>query len=385
MSSKRDYYEVLGVNRSAAPDEIKRAYRQAALKYHPDRNKDEGAEERFKEAAEAYEVLADPEKRNRYDRYGHQGLNGVGMHDFSGMGVEDIFSVFSDLFGGDIFGGMGRGGRRRSDRGIDIQTVIEIDLKGVLTGVEKTLRFERNDFCERCGGQGNEPGTQRRNCSTCGGYGQVEQQQSMGFFVSRQVIDCPHCQGRGSIPDRACKQCDGSGRASRERVVDVKVPAGVHDGQSIRLRGEGEPSHSGTNRGDLRCVIRVREHEFFQRDGDHLVCAYPISFTQAALGAQVDVPTLSGSVPLKIPPGTQHGAIFQLPDKGLPNLRSGRRGQQIVQALIEIPKKLTREQEELLRKFAATEDKHVLPESKGFFERVKEYLTRETTTKEDEE
>jgi molecular chaperone DnaJ len=274
------------------------------------------------------------------------------------------------------------GGRRRADRGVDIQTVVEIDLNDVLTGVEKTLRYERMDFCERCGGQGGEPGSQRRNCVTCGGYGQVERQTSMGFFVSRQVVDCPHCQARGWTPDKPCRDCNGSGRAQRERLVEVKIPAGVHDGQSIRLRGEGEPSPSGTQRGDLRCVIRVREHEFFQREGDHLLCALPISFTQAALGAQLDVPTLNGSAPLKVPAGTQHGAVFRLNDKGLPNLRSGRRGHQIVQVNIEIPKKLSGEQEELLRKFAATEDKDVLPESKGFFERVKEYLTRESTEKE---
>jgi len=372
VATKRDYYEVLGVSRSASPEEIKRAYRQAALKYHPDRNKEPGAEEKFKEAAEAYEVLSDPEKRARYDRYGHAGLSGVGLHDFSGMAVDDIFSVFGDLLG-DLFGdAFGR--RARADRGIDIQTVLEIDLEDVLTGVEKSLRFERMDFCERCGGQGCEPGTQRRNCPTCGGYGQVEQQTSMGFFVSRAIVDCPRCHGRGWLVHKPCQSCGGSGRTRRERVLEVKIPAGVHDGQSIRLRGEGEPGPHGTGRGDLRCVIRVREHPFLQRDGDHLICRLPISFTQAALGGQVEVPTLTGSAPLRIPPGTQHGTVFQLPGKGLPNLRHGRRGNQIVEVVVEIPKRLNREQEELLRRFAATENRDVLPESKGFFERVKEYL-----------
>jgi len=380
VSSKRDYYDVLGVSRDTSPDEVKRAYRQAALKYHPDRNKEPEAEERFKEAAEAYEVLSDPEKRQRYDRFGHAGLNGVGMHDFSSMGVDDIFSVFSDLFGG-AFGGGFSSGRRHVDRGIDIQTVIEIDLKDVLTGVEKSLRFERADFCERCGGQGCEPGTERRTCATCGGYGQVERQTSMGFFMTRSVVECPDCHGRGWLADKPCRDCHGTARGQRERVLDVKVPPGVHEGQSIRVRGEGEPSLSGNHRGDLRCVIRVRPHEFLQRDGDHLVCILPISFTQAALGAQIEIPTLTGTVPLRIPPGSQYGAVFRLAGKGLPNLRSGRRGDQIVQAAIETPKKLSREQEELLRKFAATEDKDVLPESKGFFERVKEYLTREPDEK----
>jgi molecular chaperone DnaJ len=374
VATKRDYYEVLGVSRNAGPDDIKRAYRQAALKYHPDRNKEAGAEERFKEAAEAYEVLADPEKRLRYDRFGHAGLSGLGMHDFSGMAADDIFSVFGDLFA-DLFGGAHP---RHADRGIDIQTLIEIDLDEVLTGVEKTLRFEREDFCERCSGHGAEPGTERRNCPTCGGYGQVEQQTSMGFFATRTIVDCPRCHGRGSLVQNPCQLCAGSGRDRRERVIEVKIPPGVHDGQSIRMRGEGEPSVRGTARGDLRCVIRVREHPFLQRDGDHLICVLPVSFTHAALGGQVDVPTLTGATPLRVPAGTQHGTVFQLADKGLPNLRSGRRGHQIVQVVVEIPKKLNREQEELLRKFAATEDKNVLPESRGFFERVKEYLTGRT-------
>ena len=374
MAEKRDYYEVLGVSRDAPPDEIKKAYRQAALKFHTDRNKEPGAEEKFKQAAEAYEVLSDPEKRNRYDRFGHAGLKGVSIHDFSGMGTDDVFSMFGDILG-DLFGG--GFGRSRVDRGIDIQTVIDIDLKDVLTGVEKTLRFERQDFCQPCGGQGCEPGTQRRTCPTCGGYGQVERQTSMGFFVSRTVVECPQCHGRGWQAERACRQCRGSGRAPRERLLEVKIPAGIHDVQSVRIRGEGEPSAAGTHRGDLRCVVRVREHEFFQRDGDHLICMLPLSFTQAALGAQVEVPTLTGAAPLRIPAGTQHGAIFQLPGKGLPNLRSSRRGDQVVQVLVEIPKKLDKQQEELLRRFAATEDKNVLPQTKGFFERVKEYLTRE--------
>lgn len=380
MATKRDYYDVLGVSRTATAEDIKRAYRQAALKYHPDRNKEPGAEEKFKEAAEAYEVLSDTEKRQRYDRFGHAGLEGVGMHDFGGMAAEDIFSVFSDLFG-DMLGGFGRQ-RQRRDRGIDIQAVIEIDLADVLTGVRKTLRFERAELCAHCSGQGAEPGTRRRSCSTCGGYGQVEQQTSVGFFVSRTVIDCPRCAGQGSIIDRPCRQCSGSGRERRDVEVEVRIPAGVHEGQTVRLAGEGEPSPTGRVRGDLRCLIRVRPHPFFQRDGDHLICRLPISFTQAALGGQIDVPTLNGTTPLRIPPGTQHAAVFQLPGKGVPNLRNGRRGDQIVQVAVEIPKKLSRDQEDLLRQFAATEDKNVLPESKGFFERVKEYFTGEGSPKE---
>ncbi|MFQ5805714.1 MAG: molecular chaperone DnaJ [Phycisphaerae bacterium] len=373
VQSKRDYYQVLGVEPNAAPDEIKRAFRQAALKYHPDRNKEAGAEERFKEVSEAYEVLSDPEKRNRYDHYGHAGLHGVGMHDFSGMAVDDIFSVFSDIFG-DVFGG-GRRARARSERGIDIQTVVDVDLKEVATGVEKSLRFRRAEFCDVCGGKGAEPGSAPVTCRSCGGYGQVERQTQMGFFVTRSVVDCPDCHGRGVVIDKPCKRCRGSGRAAKECVVNVKIPPGIHEGQRIRLRGEGEPGPGGMARGDLHCILRIRPHEFFQRENDHLICRLPIAFTQAALGAQIEVPTLTGTTPLRIPPGTQHGAVFRLPGKGLPNLRNGRRGDEVVQVMIEIPGKLSREQKELLRNFAATEDKDVLPESKGFFERVKRYLT----------
>ena len=197
----------------------------------------------------------------------------------------------------------------------------------------------------------------------------------MGVFVTRSVVDCPTCGGRGVVIDRPCKKCHGAGRTAKECVINVKIPAGVHGGQRIRLRGEGEPGRSGMVRGDLHCILRIRSHEFFERDGDHLICRLPISFTQAALGAQIEVPTLTGTTPLKIPPGTQHGAVFRLSGKGLPNLRNGRPGDEIVQALIEMPSKLSREQRDLLREFAATEDKDVLPESKGFFERVKEYLT----------
>lgn len=371
MAQQRDYYEVLGVDRNAGADDIKRAYRKLALKYHPDRNKEAGAEDKFKEAAEAYEVLSDAEKRQRYDRYGHDGLSGAAMHDFSGMGVEDIFSMFGDLFGDSFGGGFGR---QRGNRGRDLQATVEIELSDVATGVSKTLSFVREDFCETCSGSGAAPGTKRHTCETCGGYGQVERQQSMGFLVSRTVVPCPNCSGRGYLIEKPCGTCSGTGRARKERVLNVKIPPGIHDGQRIRVQGEGEPAENAAVRGDLHCVVRVVEHEFLQRDGDNLICNLPISFTQAALGAQVEVPTLTGRTPLKIPAGTQFGDLFQLDGKGLPNLRSGRFGNEVVQVLIEIPKKLDSEQEELLRQFATTEDNNVLPESKGFFDRVKDYF-----------
>lgn len=378
MPSNSDYYQVLGVAREAGADEIKRAYRQAALKYHPDRNKSAGAEDRFKEASEAYEVLSDPQKRQRYDRFGHAGLNGAGLHDFSNMGVDDIFSIFGDLFGE----ALGGGAQRRSARGVDIQAVIDVSLREVATGVEKTLKFERRDFCDRCSGHGNEPGTRRNACQTCGGYGQVERQSGMGFFVSRVITECPACHGRGSLIDKPCRACRGSGRAAKERVLNVKIPAGIQDGQSIRVRGEGEPCENGSTRGDLRCYIRVQPHPFLERQDNHLICKLPVSFTQAALGAQLEVPTLTGTAPLRLKPGTQHGAIYTLRGKGVPDLRTGRVGDEVVQVLIEIPKELNHEQRDLLRKFAETEDTTVQPESRNFFDKVAEYFTGDAGDKE---
>lgn len=371
VAQKRDYYEVLGVERGAAADDIKRAFRQAALKYHPDRNREPGAEVKFKEASEAYEVLSDPEKRQRYDRFGHAGLNGAGVHDFSGMPVDDIFSMFGELFG-DMLGGRGR---RGGQQGVDIQAMIEIDLGEVATGVEKQIRYERNETCEACSGSGAAPGSKPKVCRTCGGYKCVERQTNVGFFVTRTVVDCPTCRGRGAIIEQECPACAGAGLCPQQRTINVKLPAGVHAGQSVRIRGGGEPSADHRTYGDLFCEVRVRPHPFFERDGDNLICRLPITFAQAALGATVQVPTLTGAADLKIPAGTQFGAVFRLEGKGLPVRQSSRRGDEIVQVLIEVPRKLRREQEELLRKFAATEDADVAPESRGFFDRLKEYLT----------
>jgi molecular chaperone DnaJ len=372
VAQKRDYYEVLGVNRDASPEEVKRAYRQAALKYHPDRSVDDPeAGEKFKEAAEAYEILSDPEKRNRYDRFGHAGLSGVAGHDFSRMRPDDVFSIFGDIFG-DMFG-MPFGGRRTAP-GVDLQTEVLLSLAEVAAGAERAIEFTRNDFCDRCAGKGAEPGSKTQTCGTCGGYGQVERTAGMGFFSTRVVTACPQCRGRGSTFTRACKQCKGAGRTPKRRVVTVKIPAGIHDGQAVRLRSEGEPSEDGSARGDLHCYVRIEEHPFLQRHGRDLLCDLPISFTQAALGAKVDVPTLKGKMGITIPPGAQHGEMLSLGGMGLPDVRTGRKGDQIVRLLIEIPRKLNAKQEELLRQFAETEDKTVLPQSKGFLEKLKEFL-----------
>jgi molecular chaperone DnaJ len=366
--TKRDYYEVLGVSSDAAPEQIKKAYRRLAHKYHPDRNQsDPDAETRFKEAAEAYEVLSDPPKRQRYDQFGHAGLSGVGVHDFSHMGVEDIFSMFNDIFEGAF------GAGRRRHRGADLQTEIELTLAEVLSGAERTIEFTRQDFCATCGGTGAAPGSQRRPCRTCGGYGQVE--QAGGFLFARMITTCPTCRGRGSVIVKPCGACRGTGRMRSERVLTVQVPAGVHDGQAVRVRGEGEPGEDGMQRGDLHCYVRIKPHPFLERHNNDLLCRMPIGFTQAALGAKVEVPTLTGKVELAIPRGTQHGQLFRMSGLGLPDLRTGRRGDEIVQVMVEIPKMLNKEQEQLLREFATTVDQSVLPESKGFFDKLMNYVS----------
>ncbi|QDV89337.1 Chaperone protein DnaJ [Phycisphaerae bacterium RAS2] len=373
VATKQDYYDVLGVCREASPDEIKRAYRQAAMKYHPDRASDvPNAEEMFKAAAEAYEVLSDAEKRSRYDRYGHAGLSGTAGHDFSHMRADDIFSVFGDIFG-DIFGDAGGG--RRASRGVDLQTEIVLTLADVANDVERQIEFSRNDFCERCAGKGAEPGTVVKSCSTCGGYGQVERTTSMGFFSSRVVTACPDCRGKGSTFTKACKDCRGSGRTAKRRIVTVKIPAGVHDGQVVRLRGEGEPGDQGGSRGDLHCYVRVEAHPFLERHNNDLLFRLPLSFTQMTLGTTIEIPTLTGKSKVTIPAGTQHGEVIRLPKMGLPDLRSGRKGDQLVAVLVEIPRRLNDKQQALLREFAETEDKRVLPESRGFFDKLKEFLS----------
>lgn len=381
MPTARDYYEVLGVERTADAEEIKRAYRRMAMKYHPDRNPgDTEAEARFKEAAEAYEVLADEGKRKTYDQFGHEGLRrggGPATHDFSRMDVTDIFSMFEDIFAGmGGGGGGGRGGRRGPSRGYDLETEVSLTFDDVLKGAERDVEFTRLDVCEKCTGSGAKPGTKPTKCPTCGGHGKVQQSGLGGMF--RMVTACPACRGRGSVVAEFCPDCRGKGRVPRKRTISVKIPKGISDGQAVRVQGEGEPpppemSPSGEGvRGDLHVVVRVEDHELFDREGNHLGMEMPISFTQAALGAEVDVPTLEGKSSLKIPKGTQHGAIFRLDGQGLPDLRSGRRGDLVIGVKVEIPRKLTAKQEKLLRDFAETEDKAVLPESHGFMDKIKD-------------
>ncbi len=372
MSEKRDYYEVLGVERQTSPDEIKRAYRKGALKYHPDNykgDKSEG-EKKFKELSEAYEVLSDPEKRQRYDRFGHQGLRGAGVHDYSSMGFGDIFSMFEDIFGGMGLGG----GARAAERGFDLETEVELTLEQVATGVDETLEFERMDYCEVCAGSGAKAGTVPQRCQTCGGYGQVQQQVPGFFGMSVRVTACPRCRGKGSTVSDPCPECNGGGRKRKKRVLGVHVPAGIRDGQVIRVRGEGEPAASGASRGDLHCYVRVRAHPLLGRQGDDLVCQVPITYAQAALGGEVEVPTLAGPERLPVPPGTQNGAVLTLKKRGLPNPRTLRPGNQYVQVVIEVPRKLTARQRELLEEYGKTEEAELSDQRKTFFGKLREYF-----------
>jgi molecular chaperone DnaJ len=372
--AKRDYYEVLGVGKGASPDEIKRAYRRMAMKYHPDKNpNDKDAEAKFKECAEAYEVLSDPEKRKNYDQFGHEGLRGASMHDFSRMNVEDIFSMFGfdDLFGG-IFGTRGRRGERRAGptRGYDLETTVELTLNDIATGAEKTIEFTRQDLCPECDGNGYPRGTTPERCPACGGRGQVA--RGGGFF--QMVSTCPQCGGSGQIITNPCKKCRGTRRVPRKRLVHIKIPAGVHEGQGVRVANEGEPGHNGGPRGDLYCYVRTKPHEFLERDGNNVIAVVPISFTQAALGATIDVPSLDGKKNLKIPAGTQYGSVFRIKGQGLPDVRTRRTGDELVQVVIETPARLNAKQEELLREFAKTENKTVSPKSVGFLEKLKNYF-----------
>lgn len=372
--AKRDYYEVLGVGKGASADEIKRVYRRQAMKYHPDKNPDDKkAEAKFKECAEAYEVLSDSTKRQRYDQYGHEGLRGAGMHDFSRMNVEDIFSMFGfdDFFNG-MFGGRGgRSGRRTGPaRGYDLETTVELTLGDVAGGTEKTIEFTRQDTCGECSGNGCAKGSSPGKCPTCGGTGQT----ARGGGLFQMISTCRQCGGAGRIITNPCKKCRGTGKVPKKRTVNIKIPAGVHEGQGIRVAGEGEPGRGGGPRGDLYCYVRVKPHEFLQRDGNDLIAVVPISFTQAALGTTIDVPSINGTQGLKIPPGTQYGNIFRIKGQGLPDIRTHRTGDELVQVTIETPKRLNAEQQDLLRQFAKKENKRVSPESTTFFEKLKNHF-----------
>lgn len=374
--AKRDFYETLGVAKNASDEEIKKAYRKLAMKYHPDRNPDSRqAEDKFKEAKEAYEMLSDPQKREAYDRFGHAGVDpNVGGAGGAGAGFGGGFSdAFGDIFG-DIFGG---GGRQRGGpqvyRGADLRYNLDITLEQAANGFETTIRVPSWDECETCHGSGAKPGTSPTTCATCGGHGQVRMQQ--GFFSIQQT--CPKCHGSGKVIPDPCNPCAGSGRVKRNKTLEVKIPAGIDDGMRIRSTGNGEPGMNGGPPGDLYVEIHIKQHGVFQRDGDDLHCEMPISFAKAALGGEIEVPTLSGKVSFSVPEGTQSGKTFRLRSKGIKGVRSGFPGDLFCHVVVETPVKLTDRQKDLLREFdqLTTEGgaKHS-PQSKSWMDKVKEFF-----------
>ncbi|MEJ2603381.1 MAG: molecular chaperone DnaJ [Gammaproteobacteria bacterium] len=377
--AKRDYYEVLNVGRDASTIEIKKAYRRLAMKYHPDRNKDDAdAEVKFKEAKEAYEVLSHPRKKAAYDQFGHAGLSGGGGG--PGAGGFNPADAFGDIFGdvfGDIFGGGRRGGRSQVFRGADLRYDLELELERAVSGDTVEIDVASLVNCETCSGSGSAPGSTPDTCGTCGGTGQVRMQQ--GFFSVQQT--CPACRGEGTKITDPCEDCQGRGRVMKQRSLSVKVPAGVDEGDRIRLSGEGEAGRNGGPPGDLYVEIHLKPHKLFERHGPDLQCEVPISFAAAALGGSVDLPTLNGQVALKIPPGTQSGKVFRLRGKGVTTVRNPRRGDLFCRAIVETPVNLTAEQEKLLRKFAdsveAGGDTHN-PHSGSWKDTVKRFFERIT-------
>ncbi len=362
MTTKRDYYDILGINRNVSNDELKAAYRKLALKFHPDRNPDnKSAEEKFKEAAEAYDVLRDPQKRGIYDQYGHQGLEGSGFSGFGGF--DDIFSSFGDIFE-DFFGfRTGRETRSRSMRGADLRYNLSLSFMEAAFGTETEIDVEKLETCTVCNGSACEPGTQPETCTHCHGTGQVS--RSQGFFTVR--TNCPACQGNGQMISHPCSNCRGSGQVMVRKKVSVKIPAGVDSGSRLRLSGEGEAGIYGGPPGDLYVFINVEPHEFFERNNTDVICRVPISFVQAALSDKIAVSTLNGNKTIEIPKGTQPGDIFRLRGEGIPSLRNGRRGDQIIQFVIKTPTNLNKKQEGLLREFAKLESSKLSSKLKNMF------------------
>ncbi len=372
--AKRDYYEVLGVSKSASADEIKKAYRRLAMKHHPDRNKDDDAAEvRFKEAKEAYEVLKDSEKRAAYDRFGHDGVRGAAGGP-GGFGAEGFGDIFGDVFG-DIFGGGRRGAGPQVFRGADLGYELRLDLEKAVAGDNITIEVPTQVACDTCNGSGAKKGSDPVNCSTCGGVGQVRMQQ--GFFSIQQT--CPACKGAGTTIADPCNDCHGRGRVRKTRTLAVKVPAGVDDGDRIRLSGEGEAGRNGGPAGDLYVEIRVNPHKIFERDGSNLSCEVPVSIAAATLGGEVELPTLDGTVALKVPAGTQSGKVFRLRGKGVRTVRDARVGDLFAQVAVETPVHLTAEQKELLERFDAAlqsgGERHS-PRAGGWLDTVKRFFER---------
>lgn len=370
----RDYYETLNVSKDASQDEIKSSFRSLAKKYHPDLNPDDKeAEQKFKEINEAYEVLSDPEKRRKYDTFGHAGVNGQGGYsqDFGGFG--DIFDDIFDIFGGGFGGGYSGSSRKRGPvRGADLRYDLELDFKEAVFGIEKEIQIRRSENCETCDGTGVKPGSSKVKCSKCNGSGEVRYAQQSPFGQIVRVATCDECGGTGEIIKDKCTACSGTGKKIKNKKIKVKVPAGVDTGSIISIRGEGEAGERGGSPGDLFVYIRVKKHDIFKRNGNDIYYTIPISFTDAALGAELEIPTLEGIIKYKVPEGTQTGTQFRLKNKGVPNVRGVGKGDLYFKVEVEVPKKLTNRQKELLQEFVKESGQSYKEDKKGFFGKMKD-------------
>ncbi len=389
MAAKRDYYEILGVERGASPDDIKKTYRKLAVKYHPDKNPgNHEAEEKFKELGEAYDVLSDEQKRAAYDRFGHAAFaQGGAAARGGGGGFHDPFDIFREVFGGgggggggagggifeQFFGGGGGGGggeRESRQRGSDLRYDMQISLEEAAFGVEKEIEVSKLDTCTGCNGSGSEGNSRVVTCNTCNGHGKVV--SSRGFFQVSQT--CPRCRGTGQMVERPCTQCRGEGRSEQTKRIKIKIPGGIDNGQRMRVNGYGEAGIRGGPRGDLHVFIHVKEHELFEREAENLYCEVPVNYTTAALGGEIKVPTLEGDTHLKVPTGTQSGAVFKIRGKGMPILNNAGRGDLMVRLIVAVPQKLTAEQRKKLEEFSLLLGEDVPPPQKSFFQRAKEFF-----------
>ncbi len=373
MASNRDFYEILGIPRNASAEEIKSAFRKLARQYHPDVSQEPDAEEKFKEINEAYGVLSDPQKRSRYDQYGRAGLGEMGgMPDYASMDFSDIFEEILGGFGFGYGGGAGR--TRRPHRGRDLQVRVDLTFEEAVFGVEKPIEVTRNEVCGTCHGSGAEPGTSPQRCSTCGGRGEVRQVRQTIFGSMMQSGPCPTCGGRGEVINTPCHTCHGQGLERKTVKKIVPIPAGVDNGNQIRLAGEGEPGINGGPQGNLYLLVNVQPHKFFKRREDDIILNLDINIPQAVLGAEVEVPTVNGKETLRIPAGTQPGKVFTLKARGVPHVHRSGRGDELVIVNVDVPSKLTKEQTDLFEKLASTMGTTVSPKEKGFLDRLNELL-----------
>ena len=375
--SKRDYYEVLGIDKGASEKEIKRAFRKMAKKYHPDLNPgDKEAEHKMKEVNEAYEVLSDSDKRSRYDRFGHDGVNGQGAGGFGGFGqgAGGFGDIFEDIF--DMFGG-GSSSRRKSGprKGADLKYRVNIKFEEAAFGVEKEIKINRTEDCSVCNGTGAKPGTKKTTCSKCHGTGEVKYVQNTPFGQIVNTRTCDKCHGKGQIIEEPCTHCNGTGKERKVKKINIKIPAGIDTGSAIPLRGEGEPGEKGGPAGDLYVYVNVLPHKFFERQGNDIICEMPITFVQATLGASIEVPTLEGKVRYDIPEGTQTGTVFRLKNKGISDVRGYGKGDQYVKVKVHVPEKLNDKQKQILREFAKETGETVEEQKKGLFDKVKDVFS----------